>query len=463
MSVLLISACGGGSDEQKPEVIPFGLQSSVAAKGDRVSDIAFAPDGRMFFAEQFTGDIRVVSASGQLLPDPFAHVEVQNYLDLDWGLTSVALDPAFAQNHYVYAFYTGPAEAASPLPHLDRQAQLPTPTPAGETPAPTRTPGQSGTPAGSGGQASGSTTPAARQALPRGQPILVRFTDRSNTGADETVISDTFPVTAANHAGYNANGKIRFGPDGALYASVGDYDYTAEESPVQDLSTPIGKLLRIDASTGAAASGNPFTDDPAADPRVFAFGFREPFGFAFHPKTAAIYGTDNTPDTCEELNIVRAGQNYSWPDVGAFPFADCNAGKGVPAIYHFSREGTDPGQFLSFVEVSELTFAPGTRYPALGDSLFVCESQRSAVGGKITSGVLRRLVLGGPGFDQVTGNDIIVHDCKGAVVTAPDGTVYYANATEIRKLEPGAATSGSAAGSSSRAAASGSPAASPSR
>ena len=436
----LASACGGGDDEEK---IPFGLESEVVTSADHASDIAFAPDGRMFFAEQFTGTIKVVSADGQLQEAPFAQVTVANYLNLDWGLTGLALDPEFEANHYVYAFYTSLAQtAAAPAnsgdqvsavpPAVDAGEAVPQETPAGPAPLPpagaTLTPTEPPT--------AESPTPQPQQAAPPGKPLLVRFTDVNGRGEDETVISDDFPVTSKDHPGYNGQGNIHFGPDGMLYLSLGNYD---DDPLVQDLSNPVGKLLRIDPETGEAPPDNPLTDNPDADPRIYAYGFREPFDFAFHPDTGDIYGSDNTTVSCEELNIIQPGANYGWPDVGEFPFGDCSAGDQVDAIYHFAREGKAPGDFLSLVEVSGLAFVPGSRYPALGDSLFACEAQTSAVEGVVTKGVLRRVLLAPPSFDSVTSSDLIVKDCKGDVETAPDGTLYYSNAGEIRRLIPGAA------------------------
>jgi glucose/arabinose dehydrogenase len=219
-----------------------------------------------------------------------------------------------------------------------------------------------------------------------------------------------------------------------LYAAVGDYDYGASNGAVKDLGSPVGKLLRIDAETGEGPPDNPSAGEADADARVFAYGFREPFDFVFHPETEAIYGTDNTPYTCEELNIIRASADYGWPDVGEFPFPDCNAGTGVDAVYFFAREGKQPGEYLSLVEVTGLAFVPGSRYPALGDSLFICEGHRSVIEEKISPGVLRRITLSGE--SQVGSDDVIVDDCKGDVETAPDGTLYYSNGTEIRRLLP---------------------------
>jgi hypothetical protein len=56
----------------------------------------------------------------------------------------------------------------------------------------------------------------------------------------------------------------------------------------------------------------------------------------------------------------------------------------------------------------------------------------------VTKGILRRVILAAPAFDSVAQSDIIVKDCKGDVETALDGTLYYSNATEIRRLLPGA-------------------------
>jgi glucose/arabinose dehydrogenase len=374
--------------------LPFGLQSEVAAKADRARAMAFAPDGRLFFAEQYTGAIRILQTDGQVQAEPFAQLQVANYIDLDWGLTGLALDPDFANNHFVYAFYSEPVTT-------------------GEAPV--------------------------------ARPKLVRFREQDGKANDETVLIEDFPETVPAHSGFNANGRIHFGPDGKLYMSMGDYDVGGVNDPdralLDDALEPIGKMLRVN-SDGSPAADNPFLDNPDADPRVYATGFREPFPFTFHPQSGAIYGTDNTPVSCEELNIILAGRNYGWPNVGEFPFSDCAFGDQVDAIHYFARENTDPSAFLSFVEVSGLVFGPGSRYPALGDSLFVCESQRSAVGPPggeqtVTKGVLRRLVLSGDQFNQVAANDVIVRDCKGDLVIAGDGTLYYANDSEIRRLLPG--------------------------
>jgi glucose/arabinose dehydrogenase len=404
VTILLLAACGGddtttsgGTPTPAPIVYNFGLNSELVVgngEANNVSAIVFAPDGRMFYAEQFTGEgadsfgrVRVVGADGVLQDEPFASISVANYLGLDWGLTGLALDPEFEVNGYVYTFHT--AVAGTNI----------------------------------------------------GKPTIMRFTDDNGIGTDQTIISNDFPDTFPDFQGYNANGEIHFGPDGFLYASVGDYDQgTADASRggqpevVKSLSTPIGKLLRINKADGTAAPGNPFVADPEADPRIFAYGFREPFPFTFDAG-GNIWGTDNTPDTCEELNLIVAGGDYGWPSNWTFPFADCSVGSGTQPAYNFAREGQQPGDFLSFAESQGIDFLVSSAYSQLGDSLLVCQSEKSVVHNFVSNGALRQFTMGNTG---VASSSIVVNDCRGEVV-AHEGEVYYTTRAEIRKLIEGSA------------------------
>ncbi len=357
------SACGGGES-------PFGVKSELVTEAERPAAMSFAPDGRLFYAEQLTGDIRVVDVDGQLREEPFAHVDVATYIELDWGLTGLALDPDFETNHYVYAFLTEPIDPETPV----------------------------------------------------GRPLVVRFSDQNNQGVNRRVIIGDLPATFPAAPGFNANGSLHFGPDGFLYLSLGDYD---TPGLVPDLINPIGKMLRVSKEDGSPAEDNPFLDNPVVDQRIFAHGFREPFDFAFHPETGQVYGSDNTTVSCEALNLIIAAGNYGWPDVGEFPYDDCQAGEGMKGIHLFAKEEMGPSDFLSFVVVSGLEFASGDVYPLLGDALLVCESETK---------LMRRLVLSGANFDRVAEDDVVLKNCDGDIATSPDGIVYYSNQTEIRRL-----------------------------
>jgi quinoprotein glucose dehydrogenase len=120
--------------------------------------IVFAPDGRLFVAEQHRGDIRIVQ-DGRLLPDPFAHIDVVD--SFEQGLLGIALHPAFPREPWVYAYYS------DPVVRLNR---------------------------------------------------VVRIRAQGDVGQERQVILDLLTT----ERGYHNGGDMTFGPDGMLYVTVGD-------------------------------------------------------------------------------------------------------------------------------------------------------------------------------------------------------------------------------------------------
>jgi hypothetical protein len=113
-------------------------------------------------------------------------------------------------------------------------------------------------------------------------------------------------ASADNHNG----GQLQFGPDGYLYVSTGDGGNTPENAP--NLNSELGKILRIDPVTGAAAPGNPFGS------RVWAYGLRNPWRFTFDRATGDMLIGDVGQNDWEEVDWARApspgaGVNYGWP------------------------------------------------------------------------------------------------------------------------------------------------------
>ena len=211
----------------------------------------------------------------------------------------------------------------------------------------------------------------------QGHPVVVRYTDANNVGTDRKVIIDDLPVVN-DVKPFNANGSPGFGPDGYLYLTLGDYDKPADKGRsgsglAQDLTSPIGKILRVNKKDGSAAPDNPFVSDASADGRVFAYGFRSAFNFTWNPQTKALYGTDSTGVTCEGVAIIQAGGNYGWPIVDGFPFSDCTVKRPNPPFTYLTRNNLKPGDFDSTVGARGMTFISGNTYPVLGDSLAVCE------------------------------------------------------------------------------------------
>lgn len=118
-------------------------------------------------------------------------------------------------------------------------------------------------------------------------------------GAAETII-DGLPA-AANHDG----GRIAFGPDGMLYATVGD---ASDPDAAQDPGSFAGKILRL-TPDGQVPDDNPFPGSP-----VWSLGHRNPQGIAW-AADGTMFAAELGQDTWDELNVVEPGGNYGWPVV----------------------------------------------------------------------------------------------------------------------------------------------------
>ena len=130
---------------------------------------------------------------------------------------------------------------------------------------------------------------------------IARLTDRGDRAADHHVVLDHIPGDT-RHDGC----RIRFGPDGYLYATTGD---ATDPDLSQNLDSLAGKVLRL------AADGSVPPDNPFPGSLVYTWGHRNPQGLDWHPVTGALFITEHGPDRDDEVNILLPGQNYGWPDV----------------------------------------------------------------------------------------------------------------------------------------------------
>src|SRR6185503_11472969 len=235
--------------------VPQGFTDTLVASGlDTPSAMAIAPDGRIFVCQQ-GGALRVIK-NGGLLPTPFLTVTVDS--SGERGLLGIAFDPNFVSNQLVYIYYTA-------------------------------------------------TTPATHNRISR-------FTASGDVAlaGSETIVMDLPNLSAAtNHNG----GALHFGPDGQLYAAVGD---NANSANAQTLSTRLGKMLRI-TSSGGIPSDNPFINQTSGpNQAIWAMGLRNPFTFSFQNGTSRMFINDVGENTWEEINDGIAGSNYGWPTCEGF-------------------------------------------------------------------------------------------------------------------------------------------------
>lgn len=176
----------------------------------------------------------------------------------------------------------------------------------------------------------------------------------------------TVPQDSISHNG----GAIAFGPDGALYISVGDGNGANDPyCRAQDLSTRLGKILRIDVDQSPDAppwhgvpADNPFLDDPSIPDDIWAYGLRNAWRLSFDRGTGDLWIADVGQFNWEEVNRVdpatAGGSNFGWPvmeglscnpatatfepacDAGGIPLPDCFDPSLVDPI-HVYRTGAD--------------------------------------------------------------------------------------------------------------------------
>lgn len=213
--------------------------------------MAFAPDGRLFVAEQ-GGALRVVK-NGALLPAPF--VSVPTNADGERGLLGVVFDPDFATTGWLYVYYTseeGGATAHNRIVRFTANGDL---------------------------------------ALPGSALLLAQLPPLGEV---------------AKHNG----GAMQFGPDGKLYVAVGD---ATTPALAQSLENPFGKILRFNRN-GTIPADNPFFGETTGLQRaIWARGLRNPFTFTIAPGSGRMHINDVGAAAWEEINLGRAGANYGWP------------------------------------------------------------------------------------------------------------------------------------------------------
>ncbi len=241
-------------------IAPPGFAVEKIVGGLDPAGMAIAPDGRIFISEKH-GRVRVVK-QGQLLDAPFHTFAVDNVNER--GLMGIAFAPDFAHNKRIYFYYTSP----TPKPH--------------------------------------------------NRVSFIVDGGNDHSVGKETVVLD---LTDLSDKGNHNGGGIGFGLDGKLLVSVGE---NANGKNAQNPGNLLGKLLRVNED-GTVPTDNPFVSDPAFSEKnrlIYCMGLRNPYAFAVQPETGRIYINDVGNARWEEIDEVKPGRNFGWPDTeGTFDAA----------------------------------------------------------------------------------------------------------------------------------------------
>ena len=227
--------------------------------------VTHAGDGsnRLFVVEQ-AGRIRIVKA-GALLAAPFLDIGARISTGGERGLLGLAFPPGYADTGRFYVYYTNPS----------------------------------------------------------GNIVIARYrrsatdADRADPASEQVVITIDHP-TFSNHNG----GQLAFGPDGYLYAGIGDGGGGGDpNNNAQNPAQLLGKLIRINTEIGNPATytvpaTNPFAASTTHRPEIWALGLRNPWRFSFDRQAHDLYLADVGQGNWEEIDFQPAastgGENYGW-------------------------------------------------------------------------------------------------------------------------------------------------------
>jgi glucose/arabinose dehydrogenase len=205
--------------------------------------------------------------------------------------------------------------------------------------------------------------------------------------AGDRLREDVTIVSGITAGAIHDGGRIHFGPDGRLYFTTGE---AGDDTLAQDRGSLSGKILRMSPG-GYRGDG--------ARPEVVSLGHRNPQGLDWQPRTGRLIATEHGPDGDDEVNLIRQGRNYGWPEV----------------------RGADHGSFTPPLAVYADTIAPsGASFVSLPGSEWTGDYLIGALVGE----QIRRLSFDGA---RVTRNEALFEGEFGrvrTVVEGPDGALY---------------------------------------
>jgi glucose/arabinose dehydrogenase len=362
---------------------------------------AFLPDGNLLVTQN-AGTMRIVRSDG-VVSAPIDGVPAVKSVAAQ-GLHDVLLDPDFARNRILYFTYFAPpkgeAPATWPIEFFYERVWT--------------------------------KSLAERRTMSLGAERIARARLSDDNGRLENV-----EVLAEG-----AERNIVVARDGTLYITGADrfrfYDSDLDGVDHDFADNPdirrnfSGRVIRINRD-GSLPKDNPWLGRATVLPETFAHGFKDPEGAAIHPQTGELWTIDHGPQGGDEINIVRAGRDYGWPDVSYGKQYDARQADGrrnVPVGNGAtSMKGIEEPIYywVPSIAPSGMMFYTGDLFPEWKGNLFV---------GAMAGQHLVRLVLKG---ERVVAEEKLLADRKERVRyvrQGPDGSIYIISGASIQRLTP---------------------------
>ncbi|HSI09924.1 MAG: PQQ-dependent sugar dehydrogenase [Rariglobus sp.] len=248
---------------------------------------------------------------------------------------------------------------------------------------------------------------------------VVRGHIKENAWTDQQVIFRA-PVETFRHGGIHFGGRLAFDKNNFLFFSIGERGNGVN---AQNLKLPNGKIHRV-RDDGSIPADNPFVNTPGADATIWSYGHRNPQGLRFNPATGELWEHEHGPRGGDELNLIKRGLNYGWPEA---TFGMNYNGTPMNAVTTRSDIEPPVTYWIPSIAPCGMAFYTGDRFPKWKNHLFVTS---------LAAQELRRLEIGKDG--KVVDEEIIF---KGIgrlrdVATGPDGLLYVLLQDHVSRLVP---------------------------
>jgi len=365
--------------------------------------LAFLPNGDFLITES-RGTMRTVSPDG-IVSAPIEGVPAVKVVAAQ-GLHDVVLDPDFESNRLIYFTYFAPPEgeeprAVWPVDHFYTEVW---------------------------------TKPLAERRL---MDLGTETIGRARLSSNARTLEDVEVLYEGR-----VERRIVFAADGTMYVTGADafrfyetdldgveHDFTDNPDVRRNFS---GRVIRI-TSDGKLPADNPWLHRATVAGETFAHGFKDSEGGAIHPETGELWVIDHGPQGGDEVNIVRPGRDYGWPNVSYGVQYDARQTGGRTNVPVGNGRTSMPGVeepvyfWVPSIAPSGMAFYTGDLFPEWQGNLFI---------GAMAGQHLVRLVLDG---SIVVAEERLLEELERRireVKVGPDGAVYLFAGDSLLRLVP---------------------------